>query len=163
MFDFFFYGTLVDADVRRLVLGREVPDAEVRPAELAGYQRYTVREQPYPAAVPQPGATIDGVVMSGASLIDAAMLTCFEGADYEAQLCRVTSSANGNRDQDAWVFVASDRVPRGEPSWSIDEWRARHKPAFLEIAANWLGGISDADLSAAEDLWRQRSETPGAR
>jgi hypothetical protein len=163
VFDFFFYGTLVDADVRRLVLGREVSDAAVQPAELAGFQRYAVQQQPFPAAVPQQGATVDGVIMPGASLSDAAMLTCFEGSDYEAQLCRVTSSAAGGRDQDAWVFVASDRVPRGEPSWSIDDWRAQHKPAFFEIAAKWLSQISDADVSAAEALWRQRSETPGAR
>jgi hypothetical protein len=163
VFDFFFYGTLVDADVRRLVLGREVSDAAVQPAELAGFQRYAVQQQPFPAAVPQQGATVDGVIMPGASLSDAAMLTCFEGSDYEAQLCRVTSSAAGGRDQDAWVFVASDRVPRGEPSWLIDDWRAQHKPAFFEIAAKWLSQISDADVSAAEALWRQRSETPGAR
>ena len=163
MFDFFFYGTLVDADVRQLVLGREVPEAAVQPAELAGFQRYAVREQPFPAAVPQPGSTIDGVIMPSASLNDAAMLTCFEGSDYEARLCRVTCSAIGGRDQDAWVFVASDRVPRGEPGWSIDDWRAQHKPAFFEIAAKWLSAISDADVSAAEELWRRRSETPGAR
>ena len=163
MFDFFFYGTLVDADVRRLVLGREVPDAVVQPADLAGFQRYAVHEQPFPAAVPQPGATVDGVILPGASLSDAAMLTCFEGANYEAQLCRVTSSALGSRDQEAWVFVASDRVLRGEPHWSIDDWRAQHKPAFLEIAGQWLSEISDADVSAAEQLWRQRSESPASR
>jgi len=163
VFGFFFYGTLVDADVRRLVLGREVPDAAVHPAELAEFQRYAVQDQPYPAAVPQPGATIDGVIMPGASLSDAAKLTCFEGADYEARLCRVTRSATGGRDQEAWVFVASDRVPRGAPRWSIDDWRAQHKPAFFEIAAKWLSEISDAHVSAAEALWRQRSETPGAR
>lgn len=162
MFDFFFYGTLVDADVRRLVLGREVPDAAVRPAVLAGFRRYTVREQPYPAALPQAGSTIDGVIMPKVSLRDATMLTCFEGADYEARLCPVTDLADGGREQEAWVFIASDRVRRGDPEWSIDDWRTRYKPAFFEIAAGWLDGINDADTSAAERLWRQRLESQGA-
>lgn len=156
MFDFFFYGTLVDADVRRLVLGRAVPGDAVFPATLSGFQRYAVREQPYPAAVPRPGASIDGVVLPSASLRDAAMLTCFEGADYEAKLCRVMTSTETGAEQDAWVFVATDRVPRGATGWSIEEWRARHKLAFIEIATSWLDGISDTDIAAAEMVWRER-------
>jgi hypothetical protein len=160
MFDFFFYGTLVDADVRQLVLGRPVPDAAVRPATLQDFQRYSVLDQPYPAAVPHPGVAIDGVVMPGASLIDAAKLTCFEGSDYESELRQVTMSsiagAGRENERDAWVFIASERVPRGDPGWSIDDWRAGHKPAFFEIATAWLDAISDADLAASEQLWRSR-------
>jgi len=160
MFDFFFYGTLVDADVRQLVLGRPVPDAAVQPATLQEFQRYSVLDQPYPAAVPQPGSAIDGVVMPGASLVDAAKLTCFEGSDYEAELRRIAmagvTGAGGENERDVWVYIASERVPRGGPGWSIDDWRSRHKPAFIEIANAWLDAISDTDLAAAEDLWRSR-------
>jgi len=157
MFDFFFYGTLVDADVRQLVLGRPVPNAAVRSATLQEFQRYSVLDQPYPAAVPQPGSAIDGVVMPRASLDDAAKLTCFEGSDYEAQLRQVTIAADGSEEErDAWVFIASERVLRGDPGWSIDDWRSRHKPAFFEIAKAWLDAISDADLAAAAQLWRSR-------
>lgn len=158
VFDFFFYGTLVDADVRRLVLGREVPDHVMRPALLSGFRRYAVRGQPYPAAVPVAGATVDGVLLTGASLRDAAMLSCFEGNDYDEQLCRVSQGGGGDAGCcDAWVFVASDRVPHDESGWSIDEWRAQHKPAFVEIAKAWLGGIGAADIAAAETVWRERS------
>lgn len=160
MFDFFFYGTLVDADVRQLVLGRPIPDAAVRSATLQDFQRYSVLDQPYPAAVPQPGSAIDGVVMPGASLVDAAKLTCFEGSDYEVQLRRVmivgNTGGSSEDERNAWVYIASERVPRGDPGWSIDDWRSRHKPAFFEIANAWLDAISDADLAAAEQLWRGR-------
>jgi len=156
VFDFFFYGTLVDADVRTLVLGRDVPDEEVVPAVLSGFRRYTVRRQPYPAAVPVSGASVDGVVLSGVSVRDAAMLSCFEGGDYDAQRHRVTSSTEAGRGWDAWVYVASDRVLRGEPVWSIDDWRAHHKPDFMQIANTWLDGIRDADIAAAERVWHER-------
>lgn len=156
MFDFFFYGTLVDADVRRLVLRREVPDEMVVPAVLSAFKRYAVRGRPYPAAVPVAGASIDGVVMPQVSLRDAAMLTCFEGSDYEARLCQVTPSSDPGTSRSAWVFVASERVPHSEAAWSIDDWRAQHKPAFIEIATSWLGRINESDIGTAEQVWRDR-------
>ena len=163
MFDFFFYGTLVDADVRRLVLGRDVPDNTLIRAELSGFCRYAVQGQPYPAAVPQAGASIDGVIMPSVGLRDAGILSCFEGADYEAQLCRVTVPTDNAIDRHAWVFVASNRVPRADSAWSFIDWRANHKPEFTEIAQSWLDAISAVDLSAAERLWRERLDPPEPR
>jgi len=160
VFDFFFYGTLVDADVRRLVLGRDVLDDTLIPADLSGFCRYAVRRRPYPAAVPQAGARIDGVIMPGVGLREAAILSCFEGADYAAQLCPVTARADNATGRHAWVFVASDRVPRADPAWSIVDWRANHKPQFIEIAQSWLDAISVIEISAAEQFWREQLDPP---
>jgi len=170
--DFFFYGTLVDAEIRRLVLGREVPDAAMRAALLPEHRRYSVQGQPYPATVPEAGATTDGVIMSGASLQDAAILSCFEGQDYDAVARRVTIPKIGAASVDelleptAWVFIASERVARDRGEWSIDDWRAEHKPAFLAIANRWLDGINADDIKKEERRWRQRlgalSNQPGA-
>ncbi|MDH3232170.1 MAG: gamma-glutamylcyclotransferase [Alphaproteobacteria bacterium] len=163
MFDFFFYGTLVDADIRRLVLGRDIPDDALISANLSGYCRYAVQGRPYPAAVQQAGASIDGVIMPCVGLRDAGILSCFEGADYEAQLCRVTVPADDVSERGAWVFVASNRVPRAETTWSINDWRAKHKPEFIQIAQSWLDAVSADDLSAAERLWRERLDPPEPR
>jgi hypothetical protein len=154
--DFFFYGTLVDADVRRLVLGREVPDEAVRHAELADFRRYTVEGQPFPAAVPHAGSTVDGVVLPGVGARDAAILSCFEGADYVAQPLPVSVLGDEGSARIAWVYVASDRIPLGEPRWSIAKWRTQHKPAFIEIATSWLDSIAAADIDVAEQAWRTR-------
>jgi hypothetical protein len=154
--DFFFYGTLVDADVRRLVLGREVPDEAVLGAELADFRRYAVEGQPYPAAVPQAGSTVDGVLLPGVGARDAAILSCFEGTDYMAQPLPVSVPSDEGSARIAWVYVASDRVPLGEPRWLIADWRAQHKPAFIEIATSWLSGIAPSDIEAAEQAWRTR-------
>ena len=162
MIDFFFYGTLVDAEIRRLVLGRSVPDEAVREAWLPGYRRFPVAGQPYPAAVPVDGAITDGVVMSGASLRDAAILSCFEGADYDASPCQVrfeadeaSAKANGSENA-AWVFVASDRVKRDAGQWQIEAWKTAHKSAFLAIADRWLDSISQTDIESQERRWRDR-------
>jgi hypothetical protein len=160
VFDFFFYGTLVDADVRRLVLGRDVPDAALEPALLRDHRRYAVIGQPYPAIVPEAEATTDGVILPGAGVRDAAILSCFEGAEYGARECPVVPAAAVDGaaapDHTAWVFIASERVPRADAGWSIEDWQTHHKPAFIDLAKGWLDGISVAEIAAAERLWQER-------
>jgi hypothetical protein len=58
---FFFYGTLIDADVRRLVLGRLAPD-EVEPATLSGWRRVKLAGVTYPGIVPDAKGWVEGVL-----------------------------------------------------------------------------------------------------
>lgn len=161
MFDFFFYGTLLDAEVRALVFGRPVPDEALMPAALPEHRRQAVRDQPYPAAVPETGASVDGLVLPDVGVAEAAMLSCFEGAEYEARRCPIApvapAAAGGIAPPPtAWVFIAGERVARADAAWSLDDWRARHKTDFVEIAKAWLDGISPADIRAAERSWSER-------
>ncbi|MBL8834369.1 MAG: gamma-glutamylcyclotransferase, partial [Rhodospirillales bacterium] len=48
---FFFYGTLIDPDVRRAVLGRLAP-ASVEPATLKGWRRFSAKGVTFPIARP---------------------------------------------------------------------------------------------------------------
>ncbi len=162
MLDFFFYGTLLDPEIRRLVLQRDVPSENVVPATLAGYRRYSVHDAPYPAAVRQPGAEIDGIVLSGLDVLDAALLSNFEGHDYVATLCSIQLAENklgDGRPEQAWVFIATDRVPLTKTAWSLDAWRVAHKGRFMEIAHSWLGARGDDEVAVQERIWRARLET----
>ncbi len=161
MLDFFFYGTLLDPDIRRLVLRREAPPESIVPATLAGYRRYKVRSAPYPAAVRQPGAEIDGIVLRDLDALDAARLSNFEGDDYLATLCPVALSedkSGEDRLREAWVFIATDRVPLTKASWTLDAWRQAHKSRFLEIAHGWLAERGDDKIAVQERIWRTRLE-----
>lgn len=162
MLDFFFYGTLRDKDIRRLVLRRVVRCEKIVPATLAGYRRYAVRGAPYPAAVRQPGAEIDGIVVRGLDALDAARLSNFEGDDYLAALCPVALRQDESVEvgsQEAWVFIAGDRVPLAKTPWSLDAWRVAHKRRFLEIAHRRLSAQGDDKMAVQERLWRARLET----
>lgn len=158
MFDFFFYGTLLDPDIRRLVLRRDVPSEKIVAATLAGYRRYAVLDAPYPAAVRQPGAEIDGIVLRGLDALDAARLDSFEGDLYGAALCPVNPTEDGAKE--AWVFIAGDRVPLTEMAWSLEAWRVAHKDRFLEMAHGRLAAHGDDEVAVRERLWRARLE-PG--
>ena len=155
--DFFFYGTLLDPDIQRLVLQREVPSESIVAATLADFRRYAVLDAPYPAAVRHAGGEIDGIVMRGLDVLDAARLSNFEGDFYAATLCPVNAKADGKKE--AWVFIASDQVPLSGKEWSLETWQRAHKVQFLEIAHSWLGERGDDKVAVQERFWRARLET----
>lgn len=162
MSDFFFYGTLLEPDIRKLVLQRDVPSQSVVPATLAGYRRILVLNATYPAAVRLPGAEIDGIVIRGLDALDAARLSEFEGDKYVAALCPVVltkDNSGEDRPGKAWVFVASDRMSLTKSAWSLDTWRVAHKGRFLESLQNWLGASSHDKVGDQERIWRARLDT----
>ena len=160
MFDFFFYGTLVDADVRRLVLGRAIPDSTVTPALLPGHARHPVVGQPYPGTVASEGSTVDGVVLGGLDVRDAARLSNFEGDDYLATLCPIVLAADGSP-ATAWVYIATGRVSLAPGPWSVEAWREDHKAAFIKVGRGWIRDRGDAALARHEAFWRARLATGG--
>ncbi|MCZ6863736.1 MAG: gamma-glutamylcyclotransferase [Alphaproteobacteria bacterium] len=162
MLNFFFYGTLLEPEVQRLVLQRDVPSENVVPATLVGYRRYMVLNASYPAVVRQPGAEIDGIVMIGLDALDAARLSIFEGDGYVAANCsvKITEDESGkDRPTQAWVFIASDRMPLTKADWSLKTWRVAHMGQILEIANNRLGVRGDDNVAVQERIWRARLKT----
>ena len=158
MFDFFFYGTLIDPEIRELVLGRSIDESSVRDASLAGHRRYPVQDEPYPAAIPEEGGMVAGVLVEGLSVADAAWLSRFEGSEYDARACIVSlADAGQGADRRAWVFIAGPSVRLGTGEWSIEAWTAAHKPRFLELAKTWLDGAGGrVEADAYEAAWRKR-------
>lgn len=81
----FFYGTLLDPDVRRRVLGRTVPDDALLPARVSGFRRVRVPGASYPAAIRDRAASIDGRVLPHVTPRDLARLRDYEGRAYRLE------------------------------------------------------------------------------
>jgi gamma-glutamylcyclotransferase (GGCT)/AIG2-like uncharacterized protein YtfP len=127
---FFFYGTLMDADVRRAVLGRRAPRI-VTPAVLEGWRRVLVAGASYPAIVRRAGARVDGVLARGIDAAAARRLDRYEGAEYVAIEAAVRTSSRSTP-VTATVFVPRPghvRIRAGK--WDVDVWRRRRKRRFL--------------------------------
>lgn len=127
---FFFYGTLLDEDVRRLVLGEWAP-AAVEPATLDGWRRLTLEGVDYPVIVPAKGELVDGAVARGLDATASARLERYEGPDYVLAAVEVWLSASG-RSLAVNVFVPRPgfRVI-GHPGWDLKHWQRQVKPRFL--------------------------------
>ncbi len=128
---FFFYGTLIDADVRRAVLGPYAP-RRVEPAVLRGWRRVPVRGRTYPVIVADPAASVDGVLVRGLNTAAKRRLERYEDADlYEMAELDVTPTGR-LRAVRALTFVAkAPGLRRGSGTWEIAAWQRRHKRRFL--------------------------------
>lgn len=127
--DFFFYGTLRDADVRRRVLGRDLSAAQVEGAILAGFSPVFVAEATYPTLIAHPDGLVPGLLARRLGVADAARLAAFEGAAYCLRTLPVTGRRSGLLN--ARVFIVRGEARAMGRPWSLEEWQRRFKPAFL--------------------------------
>ncbi len=128
---FFFYGTLIDPEIRRLVLGRHAPRV-VEPATLRGWRRVPVPAKTYPMIVPDTAGNVDGILARG---LNAAARRRLER--YEDDLYAVAPVEVGLVDRKRKVlalafFAQVSRVPCGAKTWDFAEWQRRHKRRFIQ-------------------------------
>jgi hypothetical protein len=137
---FFFYGTLIDPDIRRVVLGAPAANALVlRPGVLCGWMRRAVRSASYPMILPRAGAGVDGILASGLDAVACRRLRSYEGAEY--LVVRVQVRCADGRGRDARVFAprpGGGLKPRAV-DWDHAAWSMREKRCFLRRIADEFG------------------------
>lgn len=129
---YFFYGTLMDADVLRAVVGTE---ATMEPATLRGWRRVGVRGEAYPIIVRDVASRVDGVLVRGLDARAASRLMSYEGPEYTVIRACV---ACGGRTVAAHVFAPRPgRLLRTEGAWDFEAWRRRHKRRWMSALQLW--------------------------
>jgi hypothetical protein len=127
---YFFYGTLCDSDVRRLILGYRPSPRQLRPARLPGFRRKRARGRSYPVLVRAPGGRVDGLLFRPRPG-DAARLAAYEGPEYLTRALPVCR--NGSRGPArARVFLpAGSGLSATFDDWQLRRWQRRDKATFL--------------------------------
>ena len=140
--DLFFYGTLMDADVRRLVLGASAERLRLEPARLHGYRRMAKDRSTAPLLVPGPGMWVEGLLARGLDRTQVARLCHFEGRNYRLAPCALR--LDGRQHAAAFVFLGAARLPRARRAWRLAPWQRRHKRAFLRLMGLWMAAYREA-------------------
>ena len=142
----FVYGTLMDADVRTLVIGRPLEAEQLQPALLKNMRRVYIAGRLYPMVVPRRGAAVAGFLLAGLSEDDYARLDAFEGVDYGRERQNVSPLGADGREGEpllAWLYRTRGVGPRPSPrAWELEAWRAREKTHFLRDAQLWIAQLS---------------------
>ncbi|HEX6956822.1 MAG TPA: gamma-glutamylcyclotransferase family protein [Ferrovibrio sp.] len=133
---YFFYGTLCDPDIRRLVLGYKPNRRQLRPAKLTGFRRKQGRGRLYPILIPAPGSVVYGELFQTMRPADVARLAAYEGSEYRARRLPVRPQG-GRGSRRVQVFLAAHApngglaLPPHIQDWHPARWRRLHKAAFL--------------------------------
>lgn len=126
---YFVYGTLLDRQVRQIVLGTAAANRLTEtPALLYGYRCVTAAGATYPILRRAPGGEVTGAILDGISKEMGAKLADYEGDNY--RVTTHTVEVEG-RQVTAQVFVPSGRLSGG-PEWDLARWRKMHKSEFLK-------------------------------
>ena len=127
--DLFVYGTLMDEDVLRRVIGRPVPSAQIGVAFVDGYRRVYVKDTYFPILVPAEGGAVEGRLITGLGAEAVERLTRFEGRQF--QLKRLPVRLARGRTAEVECFMPVMGITATDKEWDPDQWRRRHKRAFL--------------------------------
>jgi cation transport regulator ChaC len=109
----FAYGS----NMSRALMRRRCPEARAHgPARLDGW-RFVIMREGYASIVPEPGATVHGVVWS-LTPRDLAALNAYESLHRRLYVRRVLPVVTDGRRRSALVYVAPGRVPgRPQPGY----------------------------------------------
>lgn len=154
--DFFFYGTLRDAEVRRIVLGPGAATPVAEPAVLEGYRCAPAEGGRFPGIVAEDGAVASGVLVRRASLDAAARTSYFEGDGADYDIVPRTVGLGGGQQALAWVCIPAASLPVEPGRWRFDDWRRRWRSAFLENARVAMAQATPAELGRYRLVWLGR-------
>ncbi len=126
----FFFGTLLDAELRQAVIGRALP---AEPAVVRGFRRVVVAGRGYPMLVAAAGGRVDGIVVGGLDPEAIRRLHAYEGGEYALRPIRVRTGAGPVLP--ALAFRCRAGVVPGRAEWRFERWQRRHKRSVLRRAA----------------------------
>ena len=124
----FFYGTLRAAEIRKKVLGYDVPEPRLLPARLQGFEVRRVSGTFYPMIVASTSDDIvEGLVMTDIDSGDLDRLDSFEGEDY--QRIHVLADVAGQPCH-VQIYQASSHLVAAE-RWDFWHWYEHELEQFL--------------------------------
>ena len=133
---FFFFGTLMDPDVRRLIIGRDLAPGQVEPAVVEHFRRVHVAKRNYPMLLPHASGWVDGLVAHDLDADAAQRLLVFEGKEYH--LVPITVADLRGHLYKAAAFLSDRRIQPDHRAWHLEVWQRRYKRPFLRRAGELM-------------------------
>jgi gamma-glutamylcyclotransferase (GGCT)/AIG2-like uncharacterized protein YtfP len=128
MKDLFVYGTLMCEAIMHAVSGlRPSP----QPATLHDYRRYAIKAEPYPAIIPQQGATVDGVVYRRIPSAAWQRLDDYEGELYSRQRVSVELAQGGVIEAESYVLRPVYSGLLDSKEWDFEAFLRQHKQHYV--------------------------------
>jgi hypothetical protein len=141
----FFYGTLLDADVQALVLGRSLADDELVPAALRHFRRVYIAGRLYPMVLPHRGGAVDGAFTGTLSKDELARIALYEGSEYRLERRSVyplaQTGATAAEPVAVWLHRGHPAIRPSTREWRLPAWQAKEKAVYLRDTRHWLASL----------------------
>ena len=149
----FVYGSMRDADVRAVVLGRDRPDIRTESAWMPDAAVALVPGESYPHLVSANDARAPGELIHGLDEPCLDRILFFEGDEYACVECTV-ERAGGERI--AAMHFGGVAIPEAPlVPWSLEQWQEREKAGFLSMTREYMAVWRRATRAEAEALWQR--------
>ncbi|MDX1574904.1 MAG: gamma-glutamylcyclotransferase family protein [Kiloniellales bacterium] len=152
----FFYGTLRDPDVRRLVFGDRAEGLIVRPALLLGFRTCSARRGEFPVLVRRTGGRARGELVESLGYGDLLRLFHFEGPDYLPS--NHVAIDDAGRRLAAWVLLPDSAQPASAQSWRLRRWQLYRKPRVMPRLQLWMREFDRFQEHSVEIAWPVRRQ-----
>jgi hypothetical protein len=153
---FFFYGTLMDRELRAKLLGARVQGLRVTPGVLIHHRRFTARYGDYPVLVPELNGRVSGVFVEGLDARALLWIAHFEGPWYLTE--RVTAFDERRQRLRPWAFRPTRRDAATDKPWDFRRWQRTGKPEVRELLNTWLLHRSGGVPIALDTPWLARRQ-----
>ncbi|MDA7429867.1 NUDIX domain-containing protein [Primorskyibacter aestuariivivens] len=151
MADLFFFGTLCHGPLLACVLGGDVAEHRVRPAQLSGWAVHWVKDAPFPMILQVADGTATGVVLCDVTEEERARLSFYEGGfDYALREVSVETDA-GPRAAELYVPAEGRWTPGAD--WDLGDWAARYGELTLHAAREVMDRYPDATPAEIDALF----------
>jgi hypothetical protein len=125
----FAYGTLQFPEVLQALL-RRLPDRE--PAQVTGWRVAALgRGRNYPGLVPAPGATTEGMLITGLTAEEWQLIDLYEDDFYDLQQLTLTDNRSGL----TYTWIANDQVVPAD--WSAQSFADLYLAEFTQWCQTW--------------------------
>jgi len=163
MVDFFFYGTLRDAAVRRIVLGLDVASTSIDPATLDGYRCAPVENGRFPGLVRSVDDVAQGMLVRAVPIEAAIRTSFFEGEVADYTVASVTVDLETGDLAPAWTYMPTASLALAAGYWSLSRWRQTYRSNFVQDAEKRMNQATPEALDAYRAGWLNRlSRLPGS-
>lgn len=150
----FFYGTLLDSDIRRLVFPHAHAEVTLEPALLPGFRRVRCRGALYPVLAPAKGLRVPGLVCRGLDERAVLRMAHFEGTQYEPRALEVSLAGGGK--EAAWLFMPRHSGFATREPWTYERWVRTTKPRIMPQVRFWMNQCGVETMGSPEILWHVR-------
>lgn len=124
----FTYGTLMDSDIMTHVCGAKFAGIQ---ANLSGFRRRKVIDEPYPAITPDPTESVDGYLYFDVHADALARLDRFEGSLYERQVVTLVDAEGRLQTAGAYVLRPENLSQLSDTHWTLEWFQREGKAAFV--------------------------------